>query len=86
MLKTSTTQTQLLKIMKYSVTTTDDRKMGNPDQEVEANTPEAAAAQFVVRAADYFDSDVAADHVGEAVTKIVTDEDGNETRIAAEYE
>lgn len=72
---------------KYYVTTTDDRKMGNPDQAIEAATPAEAAAQFTVRACDYYtDKDAAADAVGTPVTKIVTDEEGNETRFEAEYE
>lgn len=72
--------------MKYLVTTTADRAMSNPDQEIAAATPEAAAEQFTARAADYFDADVAADHVGDDVTKIVTDAEGNETRITAKYQ
>jgi hypothetical protein len=60
--------------------------MGNPDQAVEATSPADAAAQFATHAVDYFGRDTAENHRGETIMKIITGEDGTETRIEAQYE
>lgn len=70
--------------MKYYVTTTEDREMGNPDQIIDAATPAEAAAQFAARACDYYtDQDAAADAAGTRLMKIVMDTEGNKTLFAA---
>ena len=70
--------------MKFEVTTKADRDMGNAAITIEADTPEAAAAQYDVWACDYFCGD-AESHVGEPETIIVKDARGNVARIATTY-
>jgi hypothetical protein len=67
----------------YSVTTQADQDAGNSPVTIEADTPEAAAAKYEVRACDYFCDDKS--HVGEPETIIVEDEGGNVTRIKTTY-
>lgn len=71
--------------MEFDVTTKADREMGNAPLTIDAETPEAAAARYDLRACDYFCDDDAGSHVGESETIIVEDDDGNVTRIATTY-
>lgn len=71
----------------YNVSTQADIEMGNGSLEIEAASPEDAAAKHgPLRAVDYFD-DRWEDHVGEWATILVQDGDTSPVHeIAVKYE